>query len=83
MRDRDHALQLIPVLHFDQDLQQSRVKVVLKNVLLFLPTFLVLSILFINRLRSLSLVLNCKVQIFSQEKVREGFFDRKVSTLRL
>jgi hypothetical protein len=83
MRDRDHALQLIPVLHFDQDLQQSRVKVVLKNVLLFLPTFLVLSILFINRLRSLSIVLNCKVQIFSQEKVREGFFDRKVSTLRL
>lgn len=83
MWDRDHALQLIPVLHFDQDLQQSRVKVVLKNVLLFLPTFLVLSILFINRLRSLSIVLNCKVQIFSQEKVREGFFDRKVSTLRL
>lgn len=83
MRDRDHALQLIPVLNFDQDLQQSRVKVVLKNVLLFLPTFLVLSILFINRLRSLSIVLNCKVQIFSQEKVREGFFDRKVSTLRL
>jgi hypothetical protein len=83
MRDRDHALQLIPVLHFDQDLQQSRVKVVLKNVLLFLPTFLVLSILFINRLRSLSIVLNCKVQIFSQEKVRESFFDRKVSTLRL
>lgn len=83
MWDRDHALQLIPVLHFDQDLQQSRVKVVLKNVLLFLPTFLVLSILFINRLRSLSIVLNCKVQIFSQEKVRESFFDRKVSTLRL
>jgi hypothetical protein len=83
MWDRDHALQLIPVLNFDQDFQQSRVKVVLKNVLLFLPTFLVLSILFINRLRSLSIVLNCKVQIFSQEKVREGFFDRKVSTLRL
>jgi hypothetical protein len=73
--DSDDALELVPVLHLDQDLEQPCVEVVFKDVLLLLSAFFVFGVFLVLALRRFVVICDRKVQVLRQEEVRESFLD--------